>query len=376
MVIDNFDIIKSQLTFTSDFDRYIIHIIKRAKDDKGKLYGVNETNRLLKTFYITSLEYLNKKIPVIKDLCDSNNARAYILPQVRNNEDCLKQLLKLVVDNLSNPTQKPDHLIRTAYCGFHGSRDKKWILDLDQDNMVEYYHVQVFGGHTLRKKMWTPNAVLAFVRQQLKDCGKSDNDAYMIPTRHGCCIITSPFNLEKAYKECKMFYQGVHNEVVDYKQNINNSNLSPTYTDLPIKQDVNGWLIKDGMALLYYNNAENDVFIDTSKDNTIFSLRNMPLVRGKINNTYIFKLKSLFTEWVKDPTSPMYVSSTDITMADDSATVYTAKLCMSYHVDLDKFSIAFYMQENGKTVNMVTVVDIKLDDLNSYRHPNSMYNIL
>ena len=131
MVIDNFDIIKSQLTFTSDFDRYIIHIIKRAKDDKGKLYGVNETNRLLKTFYITSLEYLNKKIPVIKDLCDSNNARAYILPQVRNNEDCLKHLLKLVVDNLSNPTQKPDHLIRTAYCGFHGSRDKKWILDLD-----------------------------------------------------------------------------------------------------------------------------------------------------------------------------------------------------------------------------------------------------
>ena len=66
-MIDNFDIIRSHLTFESNFDRYIIHIIKRAKDDTGVEYGSNQTNRLIKTFYITSLEYFDKKVPVIKD---------------------------------------------------------------------------------------------------------------------------------------------------------------------------------------------------------------------------------------------------------------------------------------------------------------------
>jgi hypothetical protein len=41
MVIDNFDLIRSKLTFETQFDRYIIHIIKRAKDDKGRMFGVN-----------------------------------------------------------------------------------------------------------------------------------------------------------------------------------------------------------------------------------------------------------------------------------------------------------------------------------------------
>ena len=236
MVIDNFDIIRSHLTFTSDFDRYIIHIIKRAKDDKGKMYGVNETNRLIKTFYITSLEYFDRKIPVIKDLCISNNARAYILPQVRNNEDCLKNLLKVVVDNLSNPTIKPDNLIRTAYAGYHGSRDKKWILDLDSNNMTEYRN----------GKVWTSDVVLKFIYEQLKDIGKTENDAYMIPTKNGHCIVTSPFNLQKAYEQCSMLYEGVHQE-----REFDNDHT------MIVKKEITGWLHKDGLALLFINLEEN-----------------------------------------------------------------------------------------------------------------------
>lgn len=251
-MIDNFDIIRSHLTFESNFDRYIIHIIKRAKDDKGVEYGSNETNRLIKTFYITSLEYFDKKVPVIKDLCDSNNARAYILPQVRNNEDCLKELLKIVVDNLSNPTQKPDHLIRSAYCGYHGSRDKKWILDLDNDNMTEYRHEIRYGGCSTWSKTWTPEEVLKLVQDQLVECKKTKEDAWMVPTRNGHCIVTSPFNLIKASEQCTMLFQGVSKKVVgkhkephpvDFQYSVSREKLD--------EKDINGWLIKDGMCLLY-----------------------------------------------------------------------------------------------------------------------------
>jgi len=241
MKIDNFEELRKHLTFESDYDRYIVHIMKRAKDDKGRTYGSNETNRLLKTFYITSLEYFDRKIPVIRDLCETNGARAYILPQVRNNENCLKELLKIVVDNLDNPTIKPDHLLRTAYCGYHGSRDKKWILDLDGDNMTEYLGME---GSEIKTKTWTAEEVLDFVKEQLKRIGKDENEVYVIPTKNGHCLITSPFDLQQAYKKCRMLYQGESSTVTELRW------TGPG--EFQTKESkVNGWLIKDGMALLY-----------------------------------------------------------------------------------------------------------------------------
>ena len=243
-MVDNFDEIRKHLNFESDFDRYIVHVIKRAKDERGKKYGVNETNRLLKTFYLTSVEYFDKKIPVIRDLCDSNSARAYILPQVRNNEDCLRNLLKVVVDNLSNPTIKPDHLIRTAYCGNHCSRAKRWILDLDNDNMVERGISKAGPSGEFFEKKWTVEDVMSLVKRHLKSCGKENGECYSVPTVHGHCLVTEPFDLQKAFAECSMLFQGVSKRFVDIKW------TGPgEYKD--VNKDVNGWLIKDGMVLIY-----------------------------------------------------------------------------------------------------------------------------
>jgi len=250
-MIDNFDIIRSHLTFESDYDCYIVHVLKRAKDDKCKSYGVNDTNRLLKTFYIVSLEYFDLKVPVIKDLCDSNCARAYILPQVRNNEDCLKELLKIVVDNLSNPTIKPDHLIRSAYCGYHGSRDKKWILDLDDDNMIEYKRSTGFPYDQVSARKWTPDEVLELVKKCLVAVCKSEDDAWMIPTKSGHCLVTSPFNLAAAHNHCTMLFQGV----TKMQTGIKHTGQGKCE---PIHKDINGWLIKDGMAMLYFRGSNEE----------------------------------------------------------------------------------------------------------------------
>lgn len=241
-MIDNFEVIKRHLTFESDFDRYIVHILKRTKDSAGKSYGANETNRLIKTFYISSMDYLERKQEVIKKLCHTNEARAYILPQVRNNGECLKQLLILTVNNLDNPTIKPDHLIRSAYCGYHGSRDKKWILDLDNDNLTSY----TLNSDTLAvtKKTWTPDEILAFVKNSLTRIKKNPEDAYMVPTKNGNCIITSPFDLDKAFSQCNMMFQGVASRVVDFEP------IGPGEYQQKGKQ-ISGWLIRDGMALLY-----------------------------------------------------------------------------------------------------------------------------
>ena len=171
----------------------------------------------MRTYYIDSLDYFDKKIPAIKELCKSNRARAYIIPQVRNNEECLLNLAEKVLETirLKNYSVKPEHLLRAAYCEYHKSRKKVWILDLDNNEMHG----------------WTVEQVFELVKSQLKAIGKDESEAYLVQTKSGMHILTSPFNLQESYKLCPMLYEGVHKG--------------------PNGEDVVGWLHKDGMSLLY-----------------------------------------------------------------------------------------------------------------------------
>ena len=243
MELDNFSIFLDKLTFETDFDRYIVHVLKRVKDEDVRLYGASDKNRLIKTFYVSSREYLERKIPVIKDLCGSNNARAYILPQVRNNFDCLVNLAKLTLDNLQNPTQKPDHLVRSAYCGNHKSRDKRWIIDLDGDSMVERTYDP--GSPTeIKCRKWSLTSVMELVRDQLVKIGKNPDSAYAVPTVHGSHIVTVPFNLQETFKKCNLMFEGERKDVFDVVW------TGPGEYELKYKK-ITGWLHKDGMSLLY-----------------------------------------------------------------------------------------------------------------------------
>ena len=289
MTIDNFDIIRQHLTFekarkfdskskqlkeiNDTYDRYIVHIIKRAKDSRGKQYGANEGNRLIKTYEISSLEYFDKKKPHMIDLCESNNARAYILPQVRSTYDCLKAMLPLIVDNLENPTIKFQHILRSALCSMHKSRAPRWVIDLDTKEMYGYTFGQVED----------------LVKDNLKnDCRKDDFEFYHVETPNGYHIITEPFNTKTANDKCFMMFEGVKKGVTPDELDCLNMSYPDVYATIeneyrigiinpftvvnrvrellkkdkvdwnPVLQDVQrkvhditGWLHKDGMTLLH-----------------------------------------------------------------------------------------------------------------------------
>ena len=249
--IDNFDIFRKHLTFKEKTDRYIVHILRRPKDLKNDpamaVIGANEHQRLLRTYYIDSLEYFDTKIPAIKELCTTNKARAYILPQVRNNYECLLSLGEKVLETirLGNFSAKPEHLLRSAYCEYHKSRDKQWILDLDDDCMTEYIYNINFGGSSLKKKMWTVDEVLTLGKDNLVACGKDPELAYVVKTKSGHHIITSPFDLQKAFKKCGMLFEGEHKNCV-----VDKIWTGPGEYELK-KKNLVGWLHKDGMSLLY-----------------------------------------------------------------------------------------------------------------------------
>ena len=134
MTIDNFNIIREHLDFIdSKLDRYVIHILRRPKDltqDMKNTFGSNESQRLIKTYYVDSIEYFDRKIPAIKELCIANNARAYIIVQPKDNFECLLNLGKKILDTIQNRNYsvKPEHLLRQAFCETHKTRKKLWIF--------------------------------------------------------------------------------------------------------------------------------------------------------------------------------------------------------------------------------------------------------
>lgn len=246
MEIDNFAEHMAHMDFISPNDRYIVHILRRVKDSKGEnCLGSNETQRLIRTYYIDSLDYLNKKIPAIKELCQVNNARAYLIVSPKDNFECLLNLGKKVLDTIQNKNYsvKPDHLLRQAYCEMHRSRRKQWILDLDEDNMFEYKLVK---PDEVMVTEWTVEKVLEFVKNALAECKKNPECAYVVKTPKGHHIVTEPFDLQKAFAKCNMMFEG----------EIKSRPVGITWTgpgEFEYKtKNLNGWLKKDGMSILYF----------------------------------------------------------------------------------------------------------------------------
>lgn len=194
-MVDNTKLIREKLLdFKEPGDFYVCHVIQRAKDKRadGTLNPGDtrdEGQRLIKTWYVDSKNYFEIKLPVMKEVADANHARLYFMPQVRNKLTINRVLAKSIIDAIDETGLRYDHLIRTAVCGCHISRQKMWILDVDDEN---------FGGHELARK-----AADVFDSEIFKwachAAGPGNlGDAYLAriyETRNGWGVVTKPFDL-------------------------------------------------------------------------------------------------------------------------------------------------------------------------------------
>ena len=78
MVIDNTGRIKRLIAGCGKDEFYMLQIIHRVKDGHTKYEPQDQksTEQVIKTYYVSSPEYLDRKIEEIKDLCQMFNARA------------------------------------------------------------------------------------------------------------------------------------------------------------------------------------------------------------------------------------------------------------------------------------------------------------
>lgn len=175
MIINNFDDIKKILFFDSKKEFfYFVQIIIRKKDMPNKVSG---DKNVIKTMYIDSMETLEKKTPMIKDLCDKTGARAYIHPMPKSYKDMTKQMLKILSDKIfADDFQSPQNVADKA-AGIIKGEFPRWIVDLDnvkESDIGLYEYV---------------------INNDCEPLDKRNKVITRIKTKNGFHLITEPFNL-------------------------------------------------------------------------------------------------------------------------------------------------------------------------------------
>ena len=170
--IDNFELIKTFLKFENEDDFYFIQIIKRRKENKE----MSSNSKVIKNYYVSNLEYLERKKEEIIGLCKFFNARATIRLNKRSYKKCAWKTLSLISEKMSFDEFKS---VKSTYDKAVGKtsigKNKTWILDLDEEHLNYVKEIK----DLLQK-------------ESIKPIG--DKFVGTIPSKSGFHIISKPFD--------------------------------------------------------------------------------------------------------------------------------------------------------------------------------------
>jgi len=88
-------------------------------------------NKVIKDYYVYSMDYLDKIYPEIKKLCKLFKARAYIRLSRRSANDIAKDLIVLLGAAFKNNNFEHLRKLYSTAVGQSLGLDKLWLIDLD-----------------------------------------------------------------------------------------------------------------------------------------------------------------------------------------------------------------------------------------------------
>lgn len=180
-MIDNIDLIKPLLTFDKEGDFYQLFVFLRKKDqttDKSNHQSV----RTIKSYCITSHEYLDKRYDEVKMLCEVFKARAYIHVAKQNHKDVAMNMITEIVTRIQSGQINQKNVFDSVV-GQIKTQEKRWIVDID---VKDFDYITELADYidTLRPEGTKIEAV--------------------IPTKSGVHLITKRFDVmefKKKYPE-------------------------------------------------------------------------------------------------------------------------------------------------------------------------------
>ena len=176
-MIDNFDLIASILIFESADDFYFLQLIQIKKENAN----LGSNNRVIRSYFIKSVEQLRLHEEEIKAICKVTNSRAYINLNRRSFRRTGLATLKNITDHIMNEDYEHIHRAYTTVCGqYKHEPNPTFIIDVDEE---------------LGRKH---NDMIRFIEQECEPIG--NKFVTIVPTKNGSHIIMKAFNLSK-FKE-------------------------------------------------------------------------------------------------------------------------------------------------------------------------------
>ena len=177
MKVNNLELIKPLINNCNEGEFYLLLIVHRPKDGLTRFdkEGNKSKQRTIKSYYISNIEYLDKKMDEIEALCGLFNARAYIyLTKKSWKQIACKSVENLGVYLMENNYHKAVSVI-DASCGQTGACDGNnlYLVDIDTKDELEVEKV---------------------VNSVNDSSPKGDKIVAKIPTVHGYHLMTKGFN--------------------------------------------------------------------------------------------------------------------------------------------------------------------------------------
>lgn len=191
-MIDNFELIKSLLTIVNEDIYYHLQILRRGKDHPE----LPAANRVIKSYFICSLESLDKVEDEIKKLCEFFGARAYINLTPKSISKTSLLQLKYLSERIFIGDYKKIWKSWNTCAGEIKGITPKWIVDLDDPmDVCEKESIMAFIDSLEPRIFLDPKKYL--------NGGKDITPTKIyteIPTKNGVHLITQPFNVQQ-FKE-------------------------------------------------------------------------------------------------------------------------------------------------------------------------------
>ena len=129
-MIDNFELIKPLLEFPNDDIYYHLQILRRGKDHPE----LPAANRMIKAYFICSLEGLNYVEKEVKKLCEFFEARAYINLAPKSIKKTSMLQIKYLAQRVYEGDFKKIWKSWNTCAGEIKGEEPRWIIDIDDNN--------------------------------------------------------------------------------------------------------------------------------------------------------------------------------------------------------------------------------------------------
>lgn len=167
---NNFKQIEKLLDFSIDDTFYYLQILRRKKDNEKA-----KSVKVIRNFYIDSLDKYNGLQDEIINMCDYFNARAYLRLNRRSWDKVAFKMLEYSGKYANYQDFRAFKGVFSKACGNSNIEDPKiWVVDVDEDN---------------------PLLVKALIEKLQQDIQKPYKVLDMLDTPNGKHIISHPFNV-------------------------------------------------------------------------------------------------------------------------------------------------------------------------------------